>query len=405
MKPSKNTSAPTRIHFIANCVYGDHLAGGDIHFLNMAEAAIDAGFLVNFFGGHALKKHLAERNIQAELTLTDHQELGAVNMSTLTGQLRLLINYLGRFLRTLRLLSNIKPDDLVYAVTDYWFDTWPAILCRAKVKLLILGMDAPTLAEIVFRRRPDVPASRLNSIYYWLSQNLSLKSFKFCKSKRLFYVHTNMKSRLLRLGYKKSELVFISNGFDLKTANSVPEPAKQFDVIWIGRPHRQKGIDDLLACLAFLSKRLPDFRAVLVGKLEELAPKLAELGLSGCVHLSGLVSEEEKFRLFKASRVFLIPSRYESWGIVIGEALACRVPVVAYELAAYRPVFGGLVVYIPPFDSNAFNQAALAAVENTRKGQAVFDANELAKLLAEHSWDAARHRFQRTLLEFVNRSQ
>lgn len=320
-------------------------------------------------------------------------------MSTLRGQLRLLFNYFGRFLRTLKVLRKIKREDLVYAVTDYWFDSWPAILCRARAKSMILGMEAPTLEEIILRNRPDVPASRLNSIYYSISQNLSLNSFRLCENKRLFYVHPNMKSGLLNLGYKESELVFISNGFDLETANSVPEQPKHYDVIWIGRVHRQKGIEDLLECLRFLSKNLPDFRAVLVGKLETLAPRLAEAGLSNHIRLPGLISEKEKFRLFKASRVFLMPSQYESWGIVIGEALACHLPVVAYDLAAYRSIFGKLVAYVPPFDRVAFNQTALKTVEITRAKETTFDPHELERLLAEHSWEAARQRFQSALFE------
>ena len=52
-------SSKRRIHFIANCVYGTHLAGGDIHFFEMARAAAEAGYDVNFFGGFALQQHIA----------------------------------------------------------------------------------------------------------------------------------------------------------------------------------------------------------------------------------------------------------------------------------------------------------------------------------------------------------
>jgi glycosyltransferase involved in cell wall biosynthesis len=395
------TAKPNRrIIFIANCVYGDHVAGGDIHFFQMAQAAIDAGYQVHFFGGQALKEHLAKRRIAATQTCTDHKKVGRLNAESLSGQLRLLLDYLGRFWRTMSKLSEIRHDDVVYAATDYWFDAWPVIFSRAQRKLMILGMDAPTFWQIVFRLRPDVTMFRLNSIYYWASQNLSLWLFRWLERKRLFYVHPDMKPRLRALGYHEQEMVFISNGMNLQVAEQVPPQKKEYDVIWLGRVHRQKGIDDLLAMFVILAEELKDFRAVLVGRLDELSPRLAELKLSHCVTLTGLVSEEEKFRLFKASRVFLMPSRQESWGIVIAEALACDVPVVAYDLPAYRPIFGGLIDYVPLFDFEVFKTKSLEAIMNARRDKTVLAARELALLKSEHSWEAAGNRFIATINTF-----
>ena len=389
-----------QVHFVANCVYSDLVAGGDIHFFNMARATVESGFPLHFFGGHALKEHIRNRDIAATVTLTDQKKLRRINMETLEGQLRLLLNYLGKFLRTIRQLKKIQSDDIAYAVTDYWFDTVPVILSRARRKMMILGMDAPTLREIANRSRPDVTVTRLNSFYYWLSQNISLRLFRFCRMKRLFYVHPGMKPRLLRLGYRESELVFISNGFDMGTADQVPDQAKQYDVVWIGRWHRQKGIDDLVGTLKFLSERAKDFQAVVIGKVEtELRPMLQDAGITGHVQFAGLVSESEKFRLFKASRVFLMPSTYESWGIVVGEALCSRVPVVAYDLPAYRPIFGNLVHYVPCFDREAFQKAALRVLIEARSAKTAVDDYALKQLRAEHSWEAARRRFAATLQE------
>jgi glycosyltransferase involved in cell wall biosynthesis len=113
-----------------------------------------------------------------------------------------------------------------------------------------------------------------------------------------------------------------------------------------------------------------------------------------------MVSEEEKFRLFKASRVFLMPSRQESWGIVIAEALACDVPVVAYDLPAYHPIFGGLIDYVPCFDFEMFKKKSFETVEKARRNEIVLDAKKLAELKSEHSWEAAGNRFTATLGQF-----
>ena len=197
--------------------------------------------------------------------------------------------------------------------------------------------------------------------------------------------------------------MFISNGFDLETAERVPAQEKVYDVVWIGRVHQQKGIDDLLNTLSYLRQMIPNFRAVLIGRVEaELKPRIEAQGLSDCVTFAGLVSEEEKFRLLKASRVLLMPSRYESWGIVIGEALACNVPVVAYKLQAYRPIFGDLVRCVERFDLARFKELALRTVREARTGKIELSQHELEQLKAEHSWEAARQRFEQTLEELTS---
>ena len=45
-----------RLHLITNGVFSTGIAGGDIHFLKLAEGAAHAGYQLNFFGGHALRR-------------------------------------------------------------------------------------------------------------------------------------------------------------------------------------------------------------------------------------------------------------------------------------------------------------------------------------------------------------
>jgi glycosyltransferase involved in cell wall biosynthesis len=264
---------------------------------------------------------------------------------------------------------------------------------------MVVHLEAPTLLEIMQRSRPDVDAKRLASLHLWMSQNLALRRFQSCSNKRLLYVHPSMKPGFLRKGYREEELVFTSEGVDSAVAERVPEQKKQFDVIWIGRMHRQKGIEDLLATLAFLGRKVPDFRAVLVGQLEAaLRPRIEGLGLKDQVTFAGLVRDDtEKFRLFKSTRVFLMPSNYESWGIVVGEALVSGVPVVAYDIDAYRPIFGDLVHYVPPFKLEAFQEATLDEVSRAREGRTKFDEVALGAFKREHSWQATCERVARAL--------
>ena len=391
--PSANTEKP-RLIFVANTMYSNIVSGGEIHTCNLTASAIAAGYQVHFLAGHALKAELERRGLPVTVSVTDKQIMAPRDFGTLPGQLSLLVDYSRRLRGTRPYLAQIRPDDLVYSATDFWWDIIPVLRCRATRKILYLGMDCPTFAEILFKTRPDVKSIRLPSVHYWLTQQIALKLFRHCPRKRLIYTHYNQKPRLVKMGYREEDLILVSNGVDLKQPAAVPEQKKIYDAAWVGRVHKQKGIEDLIATLAFLSKELKDFRAILVGDLQKmLGPQIAAAGLSKQVEFSGYVSEAEKFRLLKSSRLFLMPSHYESWGIVIGEALATGLPVVAYELDAYRPVFGELLRYVPAFDLEAFQRAAADEIQAARSGKKALDQSKLTQFIKENSWEAVGQRF------------
>jgi glycosyltransferase involved in cell wall biosynthesis len=387
-------ASPKRIFFFANGIFSGQISGGDIHFFHLAQAAMDAGHGVHFFGGHALEKQLRSRFDKFELTLTDGSQAKPLDAGTLTGQFKLLFDYARRLTGSLRQISKIRPDDAAYAVSDYWFDVLPLALCRAGGKLLVWHMQAPSFRQIIRRSRPDVDATRLASLYYWLSQNLSLWLFRFCRNKRVLLVHPTMREQLLQRGYQERELKDISFGVDVAKAEAARGQAKIYDVVWIGRVHRQKGLEDLLATLCFLASRIENFRAILIGDLRAaLQPQIEQLGLARCVEFSGFVSEEEKFRLFHASRLFLMTSRFEGSPRVVAEALVCGVPVVAYDVPTYRPLFGDFLRYVTCFDLHRFQLEAESQIRNLRAEGNYLSALDLKKFRGTHSWPSTQEVF------------
>lgn len=380
-----------------NGIYASHIAGGDIYFAYIARAVIAAGHPIHFFGGHALKDFLKRQNLPENLTLTD-KRAGNFNANTFSGRLRLLADYVKRVIGSLRQLREVQPGDLAYGATEAWFDTLPLMLCRARAKVFHLGMTAPTLAEVIFRKRADVEPTRIASLHYWASQQFSLRFYRYCKNSFVTYAHPDIREYILRFGYDESRLVYLPSAVDVTLAEKIPTPPKQYDVVWAGRVHPQKGLDDLFATLKWLKEKFPDFRAVIIGKnKDELEPRARELGLSDCVAFAGLVSEEEKFRLMKASRVFLMPSHYESWGIVVGEALISGTPVVAYQLQCYPAVFGDFVRYVKCFDVDAFKNAVENEVRQQREGKNYLDGMDLEKLRESLRWETSEAAFCKLL--------
>ena len=203
-----------------------------------------------------------------------------------------------------------------------------------------------------------------------------------------------MEPRLHKLGFRPPEMTWLSYGLDVETAATISPQPRIYDVIWLGRVHRQKGVDDLLATLAYLAGRLDGFRAVFLGNVREgLIQQVKSLGLEKNVEFSGFVSEAEKVRLFKSSRVFLMPSKHEGSPRVIGESILAGTPVVAYELENYRPLFGDYARYAPPFDLAAFQRTAEAEILRMRAGENYLVQANRAEFIRQNSWATTSARF------------
>jgi glycosyltransferase involved in cell wall biosynthesis len=252
-------------------------------------------------------------------------------------------------------------------------------------------MTAPTLGQILTKGRADISSVRLPALYYWISQQLSLRWYRRTPGSVVTYSHPAIVPYATRFGFRKTDMWYVSNGSDAVAADRVPDQPKQFDLVWAGRMHPQKGVDDLLATMKWLKQKLPDFRAIIIGKSRDaLEPIVKQTGLSENVAFSGLVSEEEKFRLFKSSRLFVMPSRYESWGIVVGEALVSGVPVVAYKLDCYPPVFGDFIRYVKPFDREEFQRAVEDEIRRQRAGKNYLATMDWQALKERISWTASQ---------------
>jgi glycosyltransferase involved in cell wall biosynthesis len=383
-----------KLHFITNGVFTTSIAGGDIHFLKLAEGAANAGYGLNFFGGHALQEVIAKHRLPGTVTLTDDAKMPKVNQGALGGQFAMFHDMHRRYRRTLAQLGVIGPEDFVYAVSDYWFDVIPAVRSASQRKLMVLHMEAPRLGQILTRGRPDVDPMRLASLHYWASQEWSLERFAKTPRRHLFYLHPLMEPRLDKLCIRAEERTLLSYGLEVGPTDAVPRQERVYDVVWIGRVHRQKGIDDLLSTLQLLAQRLPNFRALFIGNVREaLLPEIEARRLGKHVEFSGFVSEEEKIRLFKASRVFLMPSKHEGSPRVIGESIIAGTPVVAYDIPNYRPLFGDFVRYVPPFDQAAFQSAAETEIKKMRAGENYLQRLDLAQFKRTNSWETTQGKF------------
>lgn len=174
----------------------------------------------------------------------------------------------------------------------------------------------------------------------------SYMSFPLLKRAQGIIAVSNFTAKTLRnIGVSKARIVISGNALDLNFIDAV-EPysaGKVFDGIFVGRIAKEKGVFDLLKMWKNVVKVRKEAKLLLVGSGLEFSTvkrKISALGLENKVYLHGRCSDEELYSLLKSSRIFIFPSLFEGWGIAVAEALACGLPVVAYDIPALREVFG-----------------------------------------------------------------
>jgi glycosyltransferase involved in cell wall biosynthesis len=106
-------------------------------------------------------------------------------------------------------------------------------------------------------------------------------------------------------------------------------------ILWLGKLRRYKRPDHAVRAMARVVEQVPGARLTIAGRRDDLAYErqlrelVRELGLEGSVEFQFNLSEAEKRSLFLKSRVLIVPSAVEGFGIVVLEANACGVPVIA----------------------------------------------------------------------------
>jgi phosphatidylinositol alpha-mannosyltransferase len=166
--------------------------------------------------------------------------------------------------------------------------------------------------------------------------------------------------------YFPGPLEIVPNGVDHARFRPGLPRLERFDdgvpnILFVGRFDPRKGLPDLMHACAELAREAFPFRLILVGdgRLRGRVERLARGPLEGRVYFEGRVGHERLPRYYASADIFCSPARDgESFGLVLLEAMASGVPIVATDLAGYLTVLthGNEGLVAPPRDP-----AALAA--------------------------------------------
>ena len=164
-------------------------------------------------------------------------------------------------------------------------------------------------------------------------------------------------------------------------------------IISIGRYAYDKGNDLLLKAWSIIQKQYPDWTLDVYGNGDRASynSQMLELGIdSNRCHLLGPTIDVKKEYL--GSSIFVLPSRFEGFGLVLIEAMACGVPVVSFdcENGPRSIITDGVDGFlISPFDIEAFAKKVVLLMkdinlrrqmgENARRSAAKYDIDIVGK--------------------------
>jgi glycosyltransferase involved in cell wall biosynthesis len=235
-------------------------------------------------------------------------------------------------LNFLQRLLAYNPD---FIIVPGWADlqSWiSALYCIIFKKKYILRSES-TRFEKSWRRSVFYPITRLMVRYaygYTVTGTLA-------------------KEYLISLGAKPHRVFIGFSTVDVKSFNKLANVSKkdknhlrkqwgveEKDVVLMfsGQLIERKGIYDLLNVYKDLLKNYSNIKLLIVGygqEEEKVKAKVVKQKLVGNVIFTGFVENKQLPKLYAMADIFVLPSREETWGMVINEAMACGLPVVASD--------------------------------------------------------------------------
>jgi glycosyltransferase involved in cell wall biosynthesis len=211
----------------------------------------------------------------------------------------------------------------------------------------------------------------------------------------------------LRIPSPKVKMIY----YGIDTDRFVPLPSRRAslnrNILYAGGPWPSKGIDVLLEAFAKIRPRFPDARISLVGA-GDWTPyeiKIKALGLSDHVCNYGHVSHEDMGRLYRNACLLAAPTRHESFGLVLGEAMACGLPVIATGVTAIpEVVVDGVTGLLAPVNNCVAVANALEALLGDP--QRAVAMGEAGRVHVEESfgWSKIIQQWEQLLQQVVSRS-
>jgi len=354
--------------FISNCMHGEGLSGGDRIWIELAKRW-NCKFMLEVFTSVEAKK------VCEKLKITD---LKFVKLLPMWQNYNLIFNLIYRIINSIRNLPGANNYNMVYSTSDLWPDVIPAFFMKVR------NPDIKWIAGFyLFAPNPwgkdspykDTIKNRTIGFFYWLMQRL----FSYwCIKKYADIVFVTSEPDVDRFVTKKrsrNKIVVIRGGVDIKASEEyfsslqvIPIENRVYDTCFVGRFHYQKGVLELVDIWKLVCEEEPSAKLAMIGNgpLETtVRDKICNLGLKKNIDLLGFRDGDEKYKIFKESKLVVHPATYDSGGMAAAEAMAWGLPGVSFDLEALKTYYPKGMLKTKCFNTREFAKNILLLLRDT----------------------------------------
>jgi 1,2-diacylglycerol 3-alpha-glucosyltransferase len=211
----------------------------------------------------------------------------------------------------------------------------------------------------------------------WVKRRAIHVSRYYCNAADHVIAPTRHVAERLRRYQVTKPISIIPTGIDIDLFDQVPDrdlreqyqiPAGVPLLAYAGRIAKEKNIPRVLTMFREVLRQEPDTHLLLLGGgpyESTIREMIDDLGIGARTRMTGFVTREVIIQGLRGADMFVFASHTETQGLVLGEAMACTVPVIAVSADAPSELLDdGVEGYLVPDEDAPFAEAVLTLVRD-----------------------------------------
>jgi len=212
----------------------------------------------------------------------------------------------------------------------------------------------------------------INSFLFMLGERLSVFLIKHFSDITLA-VSQSTRRQLLNVGLKRNKVIPVDCGVNYKEIVKITKRnrRKKYEAVFMKRIQAVKGVFDLIEIWEQVVKLKPNAKLAIIGggvDNQAVVNIIKEKKLEKNIVFFGPIFDfKKKFTVLSQSKLFILPSYEENWAIVIGEAMAAGLPVLAYDLTELIEVWKDNFIQVPLGNTKIFADKIIELLDNPKE--------------------------------------
>lgn len=262
-------------------------------------------------------------------------------------------------------------------------------ICRRNGAAFVFTSHAPSIPNTGMIRGMMNPLQFLKTVNTYLLRKTA------GEAKRIITFSRFSKNLVVdSLGQEwESRVEVIPPGIEASWFNMKRKSDSHRHLVFWGRIEAEKGLSELFQAVKTVSGKFPDLKLSVIGEGNRLEPykkQVEELGISSLVSFPGWMDTEQIQERVQGAGVAVFPSRVESFGLSLAEALAAGIPIIASRAGAIPDTVedGRTGTLVPARDIDALSKAITDCFVDPLKYETLArQGKEIAR--QKFSWDQA----------------